>query len=158
MRVMRQRFATLFVAVVVGGAHACSTSANPVVAPDASASANDSGGVVNDVAATSSGGDAVQPIVDAGGHGDAAQPIVDASGDGDAAAVEVDASADCVKYCVCMAMNCTDKVFPSGCLYECATQTTWDLACRTNMCLLVPAQPNNDHCTHAFGENQCLNE
>jgi hypothetical protein len=55
-----------------------------------------------------------------------------------------------------MAANCADKTFPSGCLTECKTQTNWDMACRMNMCSLVPAQPNNDHCTHAMGVYQCL--
>jgi hypothetical protein len=155
---MRQRFALLFAVVFVGGTPACSPSGSPVASLDASASANDSGDPAH-----KAGADATSSRRDAGGDatssgGDAAQSIADATGEGDAAPVEVDASADCVKYCDCMAMNCQDKVFPSGCLYECATQTNWDLACRTNMCLLVPAQPNNDHCTHAFGVNQCLNE
>jgi hypothetical protein len=70
----------------------------------------------------------------------------------------VDASAACASYCTCMATNCKDKVFGGGCLNECASQTTWDLPCRANMCSLVQAQPNNDHCTHAFGMIQCLNE
>jgi hypothetical protein len=67
----------------------------------------------------------------------------------------VDASADCVKFCDCMNMNCADKVFPGGCLSACAEQTTWDLPCRQNMCKLVPDQPTNDHCTHAFGTSEC---
>jgi hypothetical protein len=57
-----------------------------------------------------------------------------------------------------MATNCAQEVFPDGCLYDCATQTTWDLPCRANMCSLVPSEPNNDHCTHAFGVNECLDK
>jgi hypothetical protein len=44
----------------------------------------------------------------------------------------------------------------SACLSACAAETKWDIACRQNMCNLVPAQPDNDHCTHAMGEVQCL--
>lgn len=51
-------------------------------------------------------------------------------------------------------MNCADKVFPTSCLAECAAGTNWDLQCRELMCSLVPDQPNNDHCTHAFGVNE----
>jgi hypothetical protein len=46
----------------------------------------------------------------------------------------------------------------SACLTACAAETNWDLPCRKNMCSLVPAQPNNDHCTHAMGELQCLDK
>jgi hypothetical protein len=68
---------------------------------------------------------------------------------------DVKASEECVKYCTCMAKNCADKMFPTGCLPACAAQTKWDIPCRQNMCNLVPAQPDNDHCTHAFGMFQC---
>jgi hypothetical protein len=30
------------------------------------------------------------------------------------------------------------------------------MACRQGMCGLVPAEPNNDHCTHAMGIDECL--
>ena len=84
---------------------------------------------------------------------------VDAKAPGDACKIvdsgQVDASKACVAYCSCMAAVCADKVFPSGCLWECAMQTNWDLPCRQNMCGLVDAQPLNDHCTHAFGKFQC---
>jgi hypothetical protein len=65
------------------------------------------------------------------------------------------ASPECVTFCTCMAANCPDKVFSGGCLPECAAGTSWDLPCRQNMCKLVPDQPNNDHCTHAFGTSEC---
>ena len=68
---------------------------------------------------------------------------------------QIDASGACVKYCSCMAMNCAEKIFPTGCLVECAGQTNWDLPCRQNMCNLAPVQTMNDHCTHAFGVGQC---
>lgn len=86
-------------------------------------------------------------VSDAKAHVNDAGKIVDAG--------QVDASKACVSYCSCMAVVCVDKVFPMGCLWECATQTNWDLPCRTNMCGLVDAQPLNDHCTHAFGVGQC---
>jgi hypothetical protein len=68
------------------------------------------------------------------------------------------ASEACLKYCECMAKNCADKMFPGGCLPDCASHPAWDIPCRQNMCNLVPAQPNNDHCTHAFGVFQCLDK
>ena len=74
------------------------------------------------------------------------------------ATTDVTASEECVKYCTCMAKNCADKMFPGGCLPQCAAQTRWDIPCRQNMCNLVPAQPNNDHCTHAFGMFQCTDK
>jgi hypothetical protein len=58
-----------------------------------------------------------------------------------------------------MAMNCADKVFPTGCLRECAAGSAkWDMECRQGMCSLAPAQPANNHCTHAFGVNECLDK
>jgi hypothetical protein len=41
---------------------------------------------------------------------------------------------------------------------HCATQTNWDLECRAGMCSLVQSEPNNDHCTHAFGVDECLDK
>jgi hypothetical protein len=73
-------------------------------------------------------------------------------------AAPVDASPQCMTFCKCMAMNCSDKVFPGGCLHDCAAGTNWDLPCRQNMCGLAPAQPANDHCTHAMGVNECLDK
>jgi hypothetical protein len=91
--------------------------------------------------------------MDTGTAADAKTPPGDAPKIVDAG--QVDASMDCVKYCSCMATWCPDKIFATGCLVECSRQTNWDLACRTNMCTLVKPQPNNDHCTHAFGIGQC---
>ncbi len=90
--------------------------------------------------------------------GTAAAAVTDAQANRDASQGEVDASSACVKYCACMAMNCQEEVFANGCLHECAAQTTWDLECRANMCSLVPSEPANDHCTHAFGVNECLDK
>jgi hypothetical protein len=74
------------------------------------------------------------------------------------ATTDVTASEECVKYCTCMAKNCADKMFPGGCLPACAAQTKWDIPCRQNMCNLVVPQPDNDHCTHAFGMFQCTDK
>jgi hypothetical protein len=70
----------------------------------------------------------------------------------------IDAGTVCVTYCKCMAMNCASQVFAAGCLKECAAGTKWDMACRQNMCSLVPVQPDNNHCVHAFGVNECLDK
>ncbi len=143
------RFALL--AGLVIWSTACSSSSSTPSTPDASedATASDGGQTPPD--------DAASGAVDASQVGDAGA-VVDAGADADTSSPAVDASAACMSYCTCMATNCPDKVFGSGCLYECATQTTWDLPCRANMCSLVQAQPNNDHCTHAFGVNECLDE
>jgi hypothetical protein len=81
---------------------------------------------------------------------------MDSSTDAKEASTTADASEECTRYCSCMSTNCADKVFPTSCLGECAAQTKWDLACRANHCGLVPAEPKNDHCTHAMGVDQCL--
>lgn len=89
---------------------------------------------------------------------DASPPIADARAEAAPSHPAVDASSACVSFCDCMDTNCPQEVFPDGCLYDCATQTDWDLPCRANMCSLVQSEPNNDHCTHAFGVNECLNK
>jgi hypothetical protein len=83
----------------------------------------------------------------------------DAGGETAAAdAGSVMASEACMKFCTCMAKNCADKMFPRGCLTECASTPKWDLACRQVMCTLVPDQPNNNHCVHAMGVQECLDK
>jgi hypothetical protein len=144
------RFALL--AWLVIWSAACSSSSSTPSAPDASEDATASDGGQTPPAPDDAGS-----AVDASPAGDAGA-VADAGPDAHTSAPDVDASAACVSYCACMATNCADKIFGSGCLYECATQTTWDLPCRANMCSLVQAQPNNDHCTHAFGVNECLDE
>src|SRR5450432_3669498 len=64
----------------------------------------------------------------------------------------------CQKYCECHVMNCSATPIPGGlsCADFCAGMTADQLACRQNMCGLVPAQPDNDHCTHSVGLVQCL--
>jgi len=57
-----------------------------------------------------------------------------------------------------MATNCPEQIFPTGCLVECSRQSNWDIECRQNMCNLAPIQTMNDHCTHAFGKGQCINQ
>jgi hypothetical protein len=67
-------------------------------------------------------------------------------------------SADCQKYCDCHEANCKSTAIPGGvsCATFCAAMTKDQYDCRMNMCNLVPAQPNNDHCTHSVGINECL--
>jgi hypothetical protein len=133
---------------------ACSSSPGGAGAPSTTPTKDDSG------AATSASDDASTTGSSAeGGREDAPVAVEDAPSDGGSATIPVaDASAACVSFCTCMATNCASEVFAGGCLYQCATQTNWDLPCRANMCGLVPSQPNNDHCTHAFGVGQCLDE
>jgi hypothetical protein len=98
------------------------------------------------------GSPAASPDVAVIAPADATSTMVDQA---PGAATDVTASDECVKYCTCMAKNCADKMFPTGCLPACAAQTKWDIPCRQNMCNLVVPQPANDHCTHAFGVGQC---
>jgi hypothetical protein len=154
---MIRRFACIAGLLLLGGPAGCSSSssgagtgangatdsaASPGVGTDASAGAD----------ATAGGGTADDA------SDDAPPPIADAQADRGATHAEVDASAACASYCACMATNCSQDVFPTGCLDACATQTTWDLSCRATMCTLAPEQPDNDHCTHAFGMKECLDK
>jgi hypothetical protein len=64
----------------------------------------------------------------------------------------------CQKFCDCHQANCSTLAIPGGksCADFCAAMTEDQLACRQNMCGLVPAQPDNDHCKHSLGIDQCL--
>jgi hypothetical protein len=139
--------------LLIGSVAACSSSSvqgSVVQASDAGAvsDASPDGTVGASDDAASAGDD----VADSGPDG---SPVI---ADGGPSHAEVDASMACVSFCKCMAMNCADKVFPDGCLYDCATQTNWDLSCRAIMCANVPSQPDNDHCDHAFGVNECLDQ
>lgn len=145
------------------GAWGCSSTDESDTANDVTA--GDAAGHVEGTKDASSGGsmfEAATPVdhsvasmPDTGTENpiDAKPPMSDAPKIVDAE--QVNAPIACVKYCSCMAKWCADKVFATGCLVECTKQTNWDLACRANMCNLVEPQPNNDHCTHAFGKFQC---
>jgi hypothetical protein len=67
-------------------------------------------------------------------------------------------SVACQTYCACHEQNCATQAIPGGasCADFCAAMTADQLACRQNMCGLVPAQPDNDHCKHSVGIDQCL--
>ena len=70
------------------------------------------------------------------------------------------ASDYCKMYCQCHEANCASTPIPGGmsCSDFCATFSS-DPAlsyCRLNMCTLVPAQPNNNHCVHSVGMFECL--
>jgi hypothetical protein len=148
------RLPWIFVArsLLIGCVAACSSSstAGSVQASDASAVPDASADAT--VVASDDAAPAGDDVADSGPDG---SPLL---ADGGPSHAEVDASMACVSFCTCMAMNCADKVFPGGCLDDCATQTDWDLPCRANMCANVPSQPNNDHCDHAFGVAECLDQ
>jgi hypothetical protein len=137
--------------VVVG----CSSGGGGAPPPDAATNdAAHDAGRTNDDASTSSAPDGGRDAVAA-----AAEDATSDSSSNDAATIAVaDASAACTSYCSCMAQYCPSETFAGGCLYQCTTQMNWDLACRAVMCALVQSQPNNDHCTHAAGMIQCLDE
>jgi len=63
----------------------------------------------------------------------------------------------CQKFCDCHEANCATLAIPGGksCGDFCEAMTEDQLACRQNMCKLVPAQPDNDHCKHSLGIDQC---
>lgn len=133
---------------LLGSAVGCSSSSAGVEV--------DAGPGVDSASDANSGAEGDATSRGAGDDGSASIP--DAQADRGSSPAEVDASAACASYCACMATNCLAEVFANGCLYECATQTTWDLECRAGMCALVPSEPANDHCTHAFGMNECLDK
>lgn len=64
----------------------------------------------------------------------------------------------CQKFCDCHEANCATLAIPGGksCADFCEAMTEDQLACRQNMCKLVPDQPDNDHCKHSLGIDQCL--
>lgn len=64
----------------------------------------------------------------------------------------------CQKFCDCHDANCGTLPIPDGksCAEFCEAMTEDQLACRQNMCKLVPDQPDNDHCKHSLGIDQCL--
>lgn len=64
----------------------------------------------------------------------------------------------CQKFCDCHDANCGTLAIPDGksCGDFCEAMTEDQLACRQNMCKLVPDQPDNDHCKHSLGIDQCL--
>jgi hypothetical protein len=137
--------------LLIGAAAACSSSGG--------GDARDGGTTADDPdRATPAEGEASASDVLAEAGQDAAAAAVEAAPSDGATIPVADASAACVSFCSCMATNCASEVFAGGCLYQCTIQTNWDLPCRANMCSLVQAQPNNDHCTHAFGQVQCLDE
>jgi hypothetical protein len=156
---MNRRSACVAWLLVLGGAVGCSASSGGVDADAGSGSGSDASSGED----SSSGADADGGLDASGRHtgaGDSGStpPVADAQADGDATHADVDASAACVSYCACMAMNCRGDIFPAGCLSACTMQTNWDLECRAAMCSLVPSEPANDHCMHAFGVAECLDE
>jgi hypothetical protein len=70
------------------------------------------------------------------------------------------ASDYCNMYCECHEANCASTAIPGGgaCLDFCAgfPNDAQVKDCRLAMCTLVPAQPNNNHCVHSLGINECL--
>ena len=67
-------------------------------------------------------------------------------------------SPECQKYCDCHDKNCSSSPIPDGksCADFCAGFTAEQMECRQIHCILVPDQPDNDHCTHSLGIIQCL--
>jgi hypothetical protein len=66
-------------------------------------------------------------------------------------------SSYCQEYCTCYEANCAAQPIPGGasCLDFCATFSEAVQQCRLIMCKNVPSQPNNNHCAHAIGVQQC---
>lgn len=64
----------------------------------------------------------------------------------------------CRDYCACHEKNCAPTPIPGGksCGDFCTAMTKDQFDCRMNMCGLVPAQPNNNHCAHSVGIDECL--
>jgi hypothetical protein len=147
---MAKRFLCLSV-VLIGVAGCSSDSSQPASASDGGGGKNAATGGASGTGGSTTGGSSGSGGATGTGGGSAGQQTGGSASLGDAS----NASPECVTFCSCMAKNCPDKIFTGGCLPECAAGTGWDLPCRQNMCKLVPDQPNNDHCTHAFGTSQC---
>ncbi len=107
-----------------------------------------------------SGGSAGSASAGNAGGGKAGSNAAGAGGAGGAsgAAVGGTPSEACQKYCTCHEANCASQAIPGdkSCAEFCTGMSEDQLACRQNMCGLVPAQPDNDHCKHSVGIDQCL--
>lgn len=95
----------------------------------------------------------------AGGGASQAGASASSAGAGQAGA-SAGASDYCNMYCQCHAANCASTAIPGGanCLDFCAAfpNDAKVKDCRLAMCTLVPAQPNNNHCVHSLGIDECL--
>jgi hypothetical protein len=101
-------------------------------------------------AGSAAGGGAGSSVV--GGAAGAGGSAASGSGSGG------ELSAACQMYCSCHEENCAAQAIPGSmsCGDFCSAMTEEQLACRQNMCGLVPFQPDNDHCKHSVGIDQCL--
>jgi hypothetical protein len=135
-----------------GGSAAGSGNGGKTAAGDGGKAAAGDGGK----AAAGDGGKAAAGDGGKAAAGDGGKAGGNAGAAGNGGASEL--SAACAMYCECHMTNCPDQAIPGGasCGDFCQAMTMDQLACRQNMCGLVPAQPNNDHCKHSVGIDQCL--
>jgi len=126
---------------------------------DVACSSSDSGG---GTAGSSAGGSSAAGSSTGGSSAAGSSAGGSASGgsnSGGGAAGSTSGESDyCVKYCACHEANCASTAIPGGmsCADFCATFPTSVQMCRMNMCILQPAQPDNNHCAHSVGIQQCL--
>jgi hypothetical protein len=123
-------------------------------ASSAGASAGSSGGSAGAGGAAGNSSSAGSSASGSSGAGSAGA----AGSIGSAGAAGSTGSAACQMYCACHEQNCKSQLIPGGksCAEFCAGMTADQLACRQNMCTLAPLQPDNNHCVHSVGINECL--
>lgn len=127
-----------------GSGQAGAAAGTPTAGGGAGGHAGASGSASPNAAGINAGGSATSAAgasAHAGSGGDASPPLSEA----------------CQEYCDCHDENCASTPIPGGksCGAFCAAMTEEQLDCRQNMCGLVPAQPDNDHCDHSVGIDQC---
>ncbi len=115
--------------------------------------ANDGGGGADAISATGDGGGSDGATAqDTGSNQDSAINT------NDTGTMDSGPSLACQAYCTCMESTCpTQSPAGAGCLAACASQTTWDLPCRTQHCGYASSMSDpTTHCPHAGGVSMCL--
>ena len=107
-----------------------------------------------------SAGTAGAPAVGSGGSGHSSGGSAGSPGSAGSTGEEAPPGASdyCKEYCTCHYMNCASTAIPNGmsCYDFCAAFPDADTgSCRLIMCILVPGEPNNNHCAHSVGITEC---
>lgn len=148
MRFFMRKMACLVWAVGAAGIIAACASSTT-----STGGTQDGGGGGGDAASTGDGG--------GGSDGSTAQDAGtthDSSTEDTGSTMDSGPSLACQAYCTCMQSTCpTQSPAGAGCLAACASQTTWDLACRTQHCGYASSMSDPvTHCPHAGGVSTCL--
>jgi len=153
------RFVLLaFVGCLASSVLACGSDDSPEGGGGASGAATSEAGKSSSSGGASSGASAGGSKSHAGTGGTAGTAGTAGATAGTSAGGASGLSPACQKFCDCHEANCSALPIPDGksCGDFCEAMTEDQLACRQNMCKLVPDQPDNDHCKHSLGIDQCL--